>query len=101
MVEKEGELRNCRDALRPWFAELKSALLQNRLQQLRADYADRARAAAHGARIDVLKMDVSTLLSHRPLWDSEDADKRFVGTPSRLTDEEGRVFAMLRNDESG
>lgn len=46
-------------------------------------------------------MDAATLLLHRSLWGSEDADKRFLGTPSRLTDEEVQLFAMLRNNELG
>ncbi|WP_295999067.1 DUF3322 domain-containing protein [Rugamonas sp.] len=60
---------------------------------------DRLRAALPHAR--TMLMDSLTLLEHRTLWGCEDADKRFVGTLQRLTDEEGRLFAMLRDNELG
>lgn len=37
LVEQDGRLKGCREALRPWFAELKSALLETRLGHLHAD----------------------------------------------------------------
>jgi len=60
---------------------------------------DRLRAALPYAR--TILMDRLTLLEHRLLWGCEDADKRFVGTLQRLTDEESGLFAMLRDNELG
>jgi uncharacterized protein YPO0396 len=37
LAEELGDLRNCRDALRPWFAELKSVLLTERITRLDDD----------------------------------------------------------------
>jgi uncharacterized protein YPO0396 len=37
LVHSVDELRGCRDALRPWFASLKTALLDKRIGQLEAD----------------------------------------------------------------
>lgn len=34
LLQRDEQLRGCREALRPWFAALKSALLENRLAQL-------------------------------------------------------------------
>jgi uncharacterized protein YPO0396 len=37
LLEQESRLRGCREALRPWFAEIKNTLLDVRLEQLHAD----------------------------------------------------------------
>jgi len=49
LVEQESQLRGCREALRPWFAELKSALLETRLQQRRSELD---KAAARLERVE-------------------------------------------------
>lgn len=49
LVRQVDELRNCREALRPWFAELKADLLDKRIANWAAD---EERAAARLARLD-------------------------------------------------
>ncbi|MEX2258366.1 MAG: SbcC/MukB-like Walker B domain-containing protein [Woeseia sp.] len=39
LTEKVGELRTCREALRPWFAQLKSELLGERIERLDTEIA--------------------------------------------------------------
>lgn len=60
---------------------------------------DRLRASMPHARS--LLMDSVTLHAHRYVWGSEDADKRFMGTLSRLTDAEQMLFSQLRDDVHG
>src|SRR5690606_5841706 len=84
LVAELDELRQCREALRPWFAELKSALLTERIAKLDADierwtaraneHADAQRTLAAereairraisdngGDRIEQLKAEISQL----------------------------------------
>lgn len=60
---------------------------------------DRLRAGLPHARS--LLMDAATLHAHRVLWGGEDADKRFTGELTRLTEEEHRLFADLRDNVYG
>ncbi|MDZ7768820.1 MAG: hypothetical protein U5K38_06995 [Woeseiaceae bacterium] len=39
LTEKVGELRTCREALRPWFAPIKSELLRERIERLDTEIA--------------------------------------------------------------
>jgi hypothetical protein len=55
---------------------------------------DRLRAAFPGIRS--LLMDRETLLTHRPLWTTEDAPH--VGNLERLTPDEARLYGDLRHD---
>lgn len=48
-----------------------------------------------------LLMDRDTLLAHRALWGQEDADKRYRGVPTRLTDAEQALFEELAADRLG
>ncbi|WP_020657016.1 ATP-binding protein [Massilia niastensis] len=48
------QLRGCRDALRPWFAQLKGELLDNRIANLEAEHA---RAAANLGRLQQTRLD--------------------------------------------
>lgn len=52
LVSQAEELRGCRDALRPWFAELKGELLDKRIVQLQAE---EERAAARLAQLEQLR----------------------------------------------
>lgn len=60
---------------------------------------DRLRATLPQARS--LLMDAATLHAHRLLWVAEDADKRYLGELSRLTDAERALFTQLRHDIHG
>lgn len=60
---------------------------------------DRLRASMPHTRS--LLMDATTLHAHRHVWGSEDADKRFLGQLSRLSDAEQALFVQLRNDAFG
>lgn len=57
---------------------------------------DRLRASLPHARS--LMMDLATLHAHRPLWGSEDKDKRHTGELSRLTSAELALYQSLRDD---
>lgn len=46
-------------------------------------------------------MDRATLLDHRELWGQEDADKRYLGEPTRLTADERALFDDLVDDRLG
>ena len=82
LLGQVDQLRGCREALRPWFAEIKAALLDKRMAQLQADLdklderlrrlqADRRRqslrrdeitqaiAASGGNRIEQIKADIA------------------------------------------
>lgn len=52
LVHEVAELRGCRDALRPWFAELKGELLDKRIAHLKAD---EERACSRLAGLDRLR----------------------------------------------
>lgn len=54
-----GDLRSCREALRPWFAELKSGLLTERVTRLDAEIA------RHESRIDRLTEERSASAAQR------------------------------------
>lgn len=60
---------------------------------------DRLRAVLPDARS--LLMDTATLDAHRSLWGQEPADKRFVGSLSRLSADEQSLFDDLRHDRIG
>lgn len=60
---------------------------------------DRLRAGVPHARS--ILMDSATLMAHRALWGTEDADKRFAGQPSRLARDELALFEALRDDVFG
>ena len=60
---------------------------------------DRLRASLPETR--AILMDAGTLLAHRALWGTEDKDKRFMGTLSRLNDAERVLFEQLRDDVFG
>ncbi|HAT32155.1 MAG TPA: hypothetical protein DCW29_15255 [Janthinobacterium sp.] len=80
------------------------------LQQVDIDYwgdidthgfaiLDRLRAILPHARS--LLMDSRTLEAHRPLWGSEEKDKRYTGQLTHLTYAERHLFDELRNDVRG
>jgi hypothetical protein len=48
-----------------------------------------------------LLMDTATFQAHRHLWGSEDADKRFTGELTRLTDDEHALYDALRDNLLG
>lgn len=60
---------------------------------------DRLRASLPQARS--ILMDEATLLAHRPLWGTEEKDKRFTGTLTRLMRDECALFEALRDDVLG
>lgn len=60
---------------------------------------DRLRASLPQARS--ILMDEATLLAHRPLWGTEEKDKRFTGTLTRLNREECALYEVLRDDALG
>lgn len=60
---------------------------------------DRLRAGVPHARS--MLMDSATLMAHRPLWGTEDGDKRFTGQLSRLMPGERELFEALRGDALG
>lgn len=60
---------------------------------------DRLRAGLPHVRS--LMMDSATLHAHARLWGQEDADKRFTGTLTRLSEPEAALFSELRGDAFG
>ena len=60
---------------------------------------DRLRAVLPAVRS--LLMDTATFQAHRHLWISEDADKRFTGELTRLTDDEHALYDTLRDNVLG
>lgn len=60
---------------------------------------DRLRASMPHARS--LLMDEETLHAHRPLWGTEELDKRFMGELTRLSVAEAQLFVALRDDHHG
>lgn len=57
---------------------------------------DRLRASIPGA--ESLLMDEETLQAHRHVWGQEDGDKRYLADLIRLTEQERRLFAQLRDN---
>lgn len=43
------------------------------------------------------QVDTAIFQAHRHLWGSEDADKRFTGELTRLTDDEHALYDALRD----
>jgi hypothetical protein len=56
------------------------------------------RLRAHLPQVRSLLMDEATLHAHRHLWGREDAEKRYLGEPQRLTQAERQLFHALRDD---
>ncbi|MEJ7807401.1 MAG: DUF3322 domain-containing protein [Telluria sp.] len=59
------------------------------------------RVRAHLPHTRSMLMDAATLHAHRPLWGTEDKDKRHIGQPARLHPDELALYCALRDDVFG